>query len=115
MVVAEKTREERLASLPKWARIEIQRLEANLKSAEEKLATATGVDGSKEAAFKVSRYGEPDLFLPYDRIERGSLTLKAGYDDQEYVEVTGSNGVLSVQPRSGNVIRVYCARREWAR
>jgi len=109
----------RIAKLPRWARQHIDKLTADLESANRKLRASTdpgsrvrwghlGIDNDRGTPIPE---GEPIIFsmVPFSECKH-RVRIKAAYDpDTGTLEISGGDAV-DVEPVARNVIRVRCGK-----
>ena len=94
-----------LNTLPKWAQLEIRRLRADLRDAEQRLA-----HGPESSTVIAEPYGAP-VYLGDDphvqfKMQRGSLRVQRVSGSLDIIEVSSDEAGVEISPVSSNVVRV---------
>jgi hypothetical protein len=101
-----------VSRLPKWAQAEIQRLQRDVKSAEERLAAAFG---NTETRIEIDPYrkyqgdGEGRRFVPNNTTirflleEHGEIDVRLR-DNELILQASGRVGCFCVKPQASNVV-----------
>lgn len=106
---------ENLDKLPKWARMEIERLRRDLEYNKEKLRLAYSKDGSR---IKICGFSDPDIPIG-DRetiqfqTDRGRIdvSLRRDRDDKDFqIYVSSCNGPISIIPNASNCVYIEVSK-----
>ncbi len=92
--------------LPKWAQLEIQKLEGQLKTAEEVIASRDSQDSMISWRHVMNRHGIPDHATVEFHIDDARIDVSVV---DGALRITSSSSMLSVLPRASNSFWVKAA------
>jgi hypothetical protein len=106
--------DDRYSTLPKWAQKELQRLQRDIKSAEDSIAL---LQGSVASRVYVRGWNGPDRpigdteTVSFQLFKGCELDIRLCDDENGSVRVMSREGVLVISPVSSNVISLQAVKR----